>query len=72
MRRMKIYTRRSGRNSKPVTPIEDARILQETILGLRGNALIPRGVYRFHSFEEADQWMIKAIASTRARLQYRT
>lgn len=32
---------------------------------LRGNKLfIPRGVYRFTSFQESDAWMIKMMART--------
>ena len=48
-------------------PILDIEILQRTINKLRGNALIRRGVYRFESFEEAEQWMIREIAATYAR-----
>ena len=47
--------------------------LQRTLAGLRGtNALIPRGVYRFNSFEEADAWMIRTIARTHASLKSKT
>ena len=39
--------------------------LQRTLAGMRGtNALIPRGIYRFSGFEEADAWMIRTIAVT--------
>ena len=31
-----------------------------------GGIGIPKGVYRFHSHEEADQWMIQQIAKTAA------
>ena len=31
-----------------------------------GGVGIPKGVYRFHSHEEADQWMIQQIAKTAA------
>lgn len=49
-------------------PIADAKTMQSTINKLRGTALIPRGVYRFSTVEEADEWMIKEMARTRARL----
>jgi len=46
---------------------------QRMLADLRGtNALIPRGVYRFTSFEEADAWMIRTMASTHASLKSKT
>ena len=58
--KMKIFTKRFGKEDF----IKDASILQRTINRLRKYALIPKGVYRFKSFEEADQWMTKTIADT--------
>ena len=46
--------------------------MQRTMNRLRGNALIPRGVYRFASHEEADEWMIRMIADTHAHLSSKT
>jgi hypothetical protein len=41
--------------------------LLETAWALRPTrALVPRGVYRFSSFEEADAWMIRTMARTLA------
>ena len=60
---MKVVTKRKGSDN----PIEDARILQRTLNRIRKYALVPRGVYRFKTFEEADQWMIKMIARTHVR-----
>ena len=65
---MKIITKRHG---KP-NPIKDAEILLKTINRLRKRALIPKGVYRFSSPEEADQWMMRQIVSTHARLKSKT
>lgn len=46
---------------------EAVRQLTETAERLRGTrALVPRGVHRFATFEEAHEWMMKAIASTHA------
>ena len=46
---------------------EAVRQLTETAERLRGSrALVPRGVYRFVTFEEAHEWMLEKIASTRA------
>ena len=39
--------------------------LARTAALLRGTArLVPRGVYRFSSFDEADAWMTEMILST--------
>lgn len=59
----KTVSRRAGTGD----PIEDAAILLETIAALRGPGLCPRGVYRFHTFEEADQWALKMSARSPAR-----
>jgi hypothetical protein len=49
--------RRTGRH--------DAAALQRTLAAVRRTgALVPRGVYRFHSFEEADAWMTRMMART--------
>ena len=46
---------------------EGVRQLTETSERLRGSAaLVPRGVYRFRTFEEAHEWMMEKIASTHA------
>lgn len=46
--------------------------MQRTVNRLRGTGLIPRGVYRFASHEEADEWMIRTIANTHAHLSSKT
>jgi hypothetical protein len=44
--------------------------LQRTLAGVRATgALVPRGVYRFSSFEEADAWMTRMMARTHASLK---
>ena len=51
----------------------DAAVLQRTMAALRGTgAVVPRGVYRFESFEEADAWMIRTMARTHASLKSKT
>ena len=47
--------------------LRDIDILQRTMNELRGCGLIPRGVYRFRSHEEADEWMMRQIAANHAR-----
>ena len=47
--------------------LRDIDILQRTLNELRGCGLIPKGVYRFQSHREADQWMMRQIAATYVR-----
>lgn len=57
---MKIVGKRTG---KFPPSLENADVLQKTMQQLRGvKGLCPRGVYRFKSFEEAHEWMIKMLA----------
>lgn len=57
---MKTYGRKNGRqNLKDI--IADIRILQKTINRLRNYDLVPKGVYQFKTFEEADSWMMNQI-----------
>ncbi|OFW31275.1 MAG: hypothetical protein A3H97_25075 [Acidobacteria bacterium RIFCSPLOWO2_02_FULL_65_29] len=47
------------------TDRHDPAALQHTLAAVRRTgALVPRGVYRFHSFEEADAWMTRMMART--------
>jgi hypothetical protein len=64
--------RRVSRRSEGEDTIRDAAILQRTVNRLRGVGLIPRGVYRFKTHEEAGEWMIRTIADTHAHLSSKT
>jgi hypothetical protein len=47
--------------------------LQRTLADVRATgAIVPRGVYRFNSFEEADAWMTRTMARTHASLRSKT
>ena len=47
--------------------------LQRTLAALRGTgAVVPRGVYRFSSFEDADAWMTRTMARTHASRRSKT
>jgi hypothetical protein len=47
--------------------------LQRTLADVRGtHAVVPRGVYRFTTFEESEAWMIRTMASTHASLKSKT
>lgn len=65
---MKVITKRFGK-ADPI--VEGAGILR-FIRQLRGDVLIPKGVYRFKSMKEANRWMIYTIANTRVRLSSKT
>jgi hypothetical protein len=52
--------------------LRDIDILQGTVNELRGCGLIPRGIYRFRTHEEADEWMMRQIAANHARRGSRT
>jgi hypothetical protein len=65
---MKVVSRRSPGED----PVRDIAILQRTLNRLRGPALVPRGVYRFATHEEADAWMTRQIVATHARLSSKT
>jgi hypothetical protein len=62
---MKVVSKR--RQEEP--PVEGARALLKTISRIRGSELVPRGVYRFAKFEEADEWMIRELVNTRVHLK---
>ena len=65
---MKTVTRRRG----PADPLRDSAILQRTMNRLRGAGLVPKGVYRFGTHEEADEWMTRQIVATHARRNSKT
>jgi hypothetical protein len=67
LRMKRVSRRRQGQDA-----VRDAAILQRTINRLRGGALVPRGVYRFRTHEEADEWMTRQMASTHARRSSKT
>lgn len=58
--KIKVVGKRSGQ----IAPtLENAEILLQTMRQLRGGkGICPRGVYRFKTFKEADEWMMKMIA----------
>lgn len=62
MRVKRVPGRREGENV-----LRDIDILQNTMNQLRGCGLIPRGLYRFRTHEEADEWMTRQIAANHAR-----
>lgn len=65
---MKILTKRGTAGDAQ----RDSAILQRTMNRLRGFALVPKGVYRFKTKEDSNQWMIQQIAATHARLNSKT
>ncbi len=62
-----------GRRRIGPSSLEDTDQLLRTAWELRGtDKLVPRGLYRFKTFEEADAWMIQAMARTHALQQSKT
>jgi TPP-dependent pyruvate/acetoin dehydrogenase alpha subunit len=51
----------------PESVLRDFATVQRAINRLRGPNLVRRGVYRFRTHEEADEWMTRELASTDAR-----
>lgn len=64
MEKIKVVGRRRQRETETE---KDYDVLLKTLQALRGNrGICPKGVYRFRTFEEADQWMIRMIAKASA------
>jgi hypothetical protein len=62
-----------GRRSAEATDPNNQRALVRTAAMLRGTPwLVPRGVYRFKTFDEADTWMTETIRRTHERLNRKT
>jgi hypothetical protein len=70
---MRIVSRRGASSSVAAerpqsleSALRDAAILQRTLNRLRPLGFVPRGVYRFESHAEADEWMMLQIARSHA------
>jgi len=53
-----------GRRRRPADPLKSALAWQNTVVDLHkafGNKMFPKGVYRFRSHEEADEWAWKML-----------
>ena len=56
-------------NRRPATGFEQAAAFLDTVVALRGNRpFIPKGYYRFKTFEEAQDWSIRMMARARSTL----
>jgi hypothetical protein len=56
-----LSTRTVGRR-RPATGLNAANNLLRLVVRLRGDKpFVPRGVHRFRSFEEAQQWSMKMM-----------
>lgn len=63
--KMKIITKRHGIQN----PLEGARQLLTTIRRLRGHTLTIKGVFRFKTFQESNDWMTEQMAHFPERYQ---
>jgi hypothetical protein len=57
---MKVYGRKNEEQNLE-SVLVDIRILQRTVNRLRNYDLVPKGIFRFANFAEADEWMIQKI-----------
>lgn len=62
-----LRIKRVSRRREGEDPLRDIAILQRTVNRLRGRALVPRGIFRFDTHEEAHEWMLRQMASTHER-----
>ncbi len=67
-----LPVKRISRRREGDDVVRDVGILQRTMNRLRGGALVPKGVYRFESHEEADAWMMQQIVANHARPNLKT
>jgi hypothetical protein len=51
---------------------DQGRLARTSAMLRGGPGLVPRGVYRFSSFEEADAWMTTMMISARERRSRKT
>lgn len=51
-----------GRRVSAQTPISEAAALLDTIADLMPSGICPRGVWRFNTFEEAEEWAMTQAA----------
>ena len=68
----RLPMKRVSRRGDGEDVLRDVAILQRTVNRLRGCGLVPKGVNRFESHEEADAWMTRQIAITHARRSLKT
>ena len=59
------------RRQRETNTEEEYDVLLRTLQGIaKSNAICPKETYRFRTFEEADQWMIKMMAKSSAATQH--
>lgn len=59
-----------GKRRAPRNGFKGALVLQETANDLRkafGHGFVPKGVFRFHTHEEADEWMMRMLVRRRRK-----
>ncbi len=69
--KMKVVTTRKMNEGKEEL-LRDIAVLLRTIRRLRGDDLVPKGVYRFSTHEEAEEWMIRRMAVTHVHRNSKT
>ena len=70
---IKETMRKVGHRDEVGNAMADQGAMARTAAALRGTPfLVPRGVYRFRTFDEADAWMIEMMRRTHAHLSRKT
>jgi hypothetical protein len=68
----KPLTKVVGRRKPARVDVGSFDSMQKMVNALRaGRGLVPKGVYRFHTFEEADAWLIRTMAENSSRASRR-
>ena len=62
-----LSMKRISRRPEGEDVLRDIAILQRTMNRLRGGSLVPKGIYRFSSHEDADAWMMQQIVANQVR-----
>ena len=58
-----------GHRKAPKVNVISFNEMQKTVNALRvGRGLLPKGIYRFKTFEEADAWLIRTMAENSSRV----
>jgi len=61
-----------GRRRRARVDVETFDVMQKTVNVMRaGRGLVPKGVFRFKSFGEADTWLIRMMAVNSSRASRR-
>ncbi len=67
MRKIQNWKMKVVGNRVQAVSLADFDVLQKTVEALSKNPVGPRGVFRFRTFEEANEWKMKMLARAASR-----